>query len=87
MTRKKKPRSVLERGFFLFPPGPCRQVKLVDESRKIFYFIGDVQGRILPKSVSGSKSPCPMGGVFLSGFRQTILNQNTERHEKEAIHG
>jgi len=28
-----------------------------------------------------------MGGAFLSGFRQTIINKNTEQHEKEAIHG
>ena len=44
MTGKKKPRSVVERGFFCSAPGPCRQVKFVDERKNIPYFIGDVPG-------------------------------------------
>ena len=87
MTGKKKPRSVVERGFFWFPPGPFRQVKFVDERGDFPYFMGEFRGRILPKSVSCSKSPHPMGGAFLSGFRQTIIDENSEQHEKEAIHG
>jgi hypothetical protein len=44
MTGKKKPRSVVERGFFWSPPGPCRQVKFVDERKNILYFIYNVPG-------------------------------------------
>jgi hypothetical protein len=44
MTGKKKPRSVVERGFFWSPPGPCRQVKFVDERKNILYFIDNVPG-------------------------------------------
>ena len=55
MTGKKKPRSVVERGFFCFPPGLCRQVKFVDESKNFPYFMEKYLGRILPKSVSSVK--------------------------------
>jgi len=87
MTGKKKPRSVVERGFFWLPPGPCRQVKFVDERKNILYFIDNVPGPQPAEIRFMSKSPHPMGGAFLSGFRQTIINQNTEQPEKEAIHG